>query len=177
MVIKFAFGNTNESLQAIHSPRAFRADAHVESDRVVLPLIVRRIYRYDCGGKQWMKKERKKKRGMNIEKEPFRSCHGLRIAVTCHPQIRLSPKHVRLGLLLFIYPGSPLDPFTRFAVTSPFVPCTLLSVVCSSILLPPPPPFSSPFFSCRVRSAPESTDVTEGQTRPGGPVSVFWCRL
>lgn len=89
-----------------------------------------------------MSEEREKKR-----EKPFRSCHGLRIAVTCHPQIRPSPKHVRLGLLLFIYPGPPLDPFTRFAVTSPFVPCTLLTVY--------PPPSSSPrppFFSCRVRS-------------------------
>lgn len=111
-----------------------------------------------------MKKERKKR------EKPFRSCHGLRIAVTCHPQIRPSPKHVRLGLLLFIYPGPPLDPFTRFAVTSPFVPCTLLTVACASILLPF---LLLALLSSHVAYVPESTDVTEGQTRPGGPVSVF----
>lgn len=29
----------------------FRADAHVKSGRVILPLILRRICRYDCWGK------------------------------------------------------------------------------------------------------------------------------
>lgn len=97
------------------SRRIFRVDAHVQSGHVVLPLIVRRICRYDCGGK-WSKASRKKREreraaaaGMWTE-EPFRSCHGLRIAVTCLPQTRPSPKHVRLGLLLFIYPALSLFP-------------------------------------------------------------------
>lgn len=79
----------------------FRADAHVKSGRVILPLIVRRICRYDCGGKQGEIGTGRK------EEEPFRSCRGPpRAPVTCLPQTQSSPKHVRLGLLLFIYPAS-----------------------------------------------------------------------
>ena len=48
----------------------FRADAHVKSGRVILPLIVRRICRYDCGGKQG-ETGTSKGRG-----EPFRSWRG-----------------------------------------------------------------------------------------------------
>lgn len=87
----------------------------------------------------------KEERDGYIEEEPFRSCHGLRIAVTCHSQIRPSPKHVRLGLLLFIYPAFPSIPL----LPSRSPPLSFL-VLCASILLPPL--LRPPFFSSRVRS-------------------------
>lgn len=96
-----------------------------------------------------MKKERRKERDEHIgREEPFRSCYGLRIAVTCHPQIRPFPKHVRLGLLLFIYSAFPSIPLLASRSPSPFVSCALLS---PSIFLPPLPP-SSFLLMSRIRS-------------------------
>lgn len=88
-----------------------------------------RICRYDCAGKQRAESARRKRARRTNGAEPgrgappFRSCRGLRIAVTCHPQTRPSPKHVGSALLLFIcHPFAPLaaTPHPSFFVVVPF---------------------------------------------------------
>lgn len=104
-----------------------------------------------------------------------------------------SPKHVQLGLLLFIYPALSLSPSLSPSLFAPLLYLSLsvsfsrarLSfsrspfsfLVFCSLRVSTPILFSrarvsySLFFSCRARSAPESTDVTEGQARPNERLS------
>jgi len=132
---------------------------------VVLPLIARRICRYDCGDKQ-KERERERERGATSEakpsetdgqeEEPFRSCRGLRIAVTCLPQIPPSPKHVGSALPLFIYPFAPAPS----SWSTLFIPraSTRRSSPSSSRAFPP--------FFPDVLLRDRSTDVTVGRNVP-----------
>lgn len=80
-----------------------RADAHVKSGRVILPLIVIAMFARMIAGVN------REGRGG----EPFRSCRGPREAWSrASLKHASSPRTAAVGLLLFIYPRfrSPLSP-------------------------------------------------------------------
>lgn len=109
---------------------------------------MRRICRYDCGGKQG-EIGTSKGRGA-FSQLPWTA----RVLVTCLAQIQWSPKHVRLGLLLFIYPvgSSPSVPpyhfhrCSRRPLVPPFsfyylhLPWSLISTLLSSRVVCAHPP-------------------------------------
>lgn len=77
---------------------------------------------------------------MWTEERPFRSCHRLRVAVTCLPQIRPSPKHA-LSARLTAFHLSDCPSLPLYSRWSPFTPCASLlcrsppSCACFSTLL------------------------------------------
>lgn len=100
--------------------------------------------------------EKESGRGMWIEEKPFRSCHGLRIVVTCLPQIYDVPLNTFSSAYCFSFTRLPLSHLS--SRSSPFIPRTLLSVCfvdpsLSSLSLSFSRVFlHSPFFSCCARS-------------------------
>lgn len=120
----------------------FRADAHVKSGRVILPLIVRRICRYDCGGKQGEIGTSKGRGAFSQLAWTTRGPGHVPYSNTVNPQIRFCSAYC-------------------FSFTQAFSPLTLPAHL---------PCFHPSFFSCRVH--PKSTDVTEGHARLDGPVNA-----